>query len=323
MTNLGSILESRDITNKCPSRQSYGFSSSHVWMWQLDHKESWVPKNWCFSTVVLEKIPESSLDCKQIKPVNPKGNQSCIFIERSDAEAEISILRPPDAKKWLIWKDPDPGKDWRQEEKGTIEDEMIGWHHWIDGHEFEKAAGAGDGQGGLECCSPWGHRIRHDWVTELNWTGLRWRHSWPWTGEQAPERRQKTGMVFCLQRGEQTALPSPTLGSLNARGKEEGFVEDQWHSQLVSAPYPVLQNPHDEWMCCLKKVNLPSVSPVWMKRQNSWEDFPTKNAQGKRLQRQDDSNLSNHRCSSCGCHHSHLQDFSCRRPCNHVKRCMY
>jgi len=97
MANLDSMLESTDITNKCPSSQSYGFSSSHVWMWELDHKESWVPKNWCFSTVVLEKTLESSLDCKEIKPVNPKGNQSCIFIERTDAEAEISILRPPDA----------------------------------------------------------------------------------------------------------------------------------------------------------------------------------------------------------------------------------
>ena len=133
MTNLGSILESRDITNKCPSCQSYGFSSSHVWMWELDHKESWALKNWCFSTVMLEKTPETPLDCKQIKPVNPKGNQSCIVIESSDAEAEISILWPPDAKKWLIWKDPDPGKDWRQEEKGMTEDEMVGWHHSLNG----------------------------------------------------------------------------------------------------------------------------------------------------------------------------------------------
>ena len=109
MTNLDSTLQSRDITNKGPSSQSYGFSSSHVWMWELDHKESWVPKDWWFSTVVLEKTLESSLDCK-IKPVNPKGNQSWIFTERTDVEAEISILRLPDVKKWLIWKDPDIGK---------------------------------------------------------------------------------------------------------------------------------------------------------------------------------------------------------------------
>ena len=102
---------------------------SHVWMWELDYKESWAPKNWCFWTVVLEKTLESPLDCKEIKPVHPKGDQSWVFIGRTDAEAETPILWPPDAKSWLIWKDPDVGKDWRQEEKGTTEDEMVGWHH--------------------------------------------------------------------------------------------------------------------------------------------------------------------------------------------------
>ena len=119
------------------SSQGYGFSSSHVWMWEVDYKESWVPKNWCFWTVVLEKTLESPLDCKEIQPVHPKGNQFWIFIGRTDAEAEIPILWPPDVKNWLIWKDPDAGKDWRWEKKGTTEDEIVGWHHRLNGHEFE------------------------------------------------------------------------------------------------------------------------------------------------------------------------------------------
>ena len=137
-TNLDSILKSRDyFSNKGPSSQSYGFSSSHVWMWQLDYKESWVPKSWWFWMVVLEKTLESPLDCKKIKPVNPKGNQPWIFIGGTDAEAETPILWPPDEKSWLIWKDPDAGKDWRWQEKGMTEDEMVGWHHQLIGHEFE------------------------------------------------------------------------------------------------------------------------------------------------------------------------------------------
>ena len=124
MTNLDSILKSRDIINKGPSSQSYGFFSSHVWMWMLDHKESWAPKNWCLGNVVFEKTLTSPLDCKEIQPINPKGNQSLIFIGRIDAEAETPILWPPDLKNWLIWKDPDAGKDWRQEEKGMTEDDM-------------------------------------------------------------------------------------------------------------------------------------------------------------------------------------------------------
>ena len=149
----------------------YGFSSGHVWMWELDHKDSWVPENWCFWTVVLEKTLESSLDCKEIKPVNPGGDQSWMFIGRTDAEAETPILWPPDAKNWLIWKDPDAGKDRRQEEKGT-EDEIVGWHHRLDGHEFEQALGVGEGQGCLVCCSPWG--CKESYTTErLNWTELK------------------------------------------------------------------------------------------------------------------------------------------------------
>ena len=122
--------------NKGPSSQGYGFSSGHVWMWELDYKESWALKNWCFWTVVLEKTLESPLDCREIQPVHLKGNQSWVFIGRPDAEAETPILWPPDAKSWLIGKDPAAGRDWGQEEKGTTEDEMAGWHHWLNGHEF-------------------------------------------------------------------------------------------------------------------------------------------------------------------------------------------
>ena len=138
MTILDSILKSRDITlaTKVCLSQSYGFSSSHIWMWLLHHKESWARKNWYFWTVVLKKILESCLDCKEIKSVNPKGNQSLIFIGRTDAEVEAPILWPLDVKNWLIRKDTDAGKDWRQE-KGKTEDEMVGWHHQLDGHEFE------------------------------------------------------------------------------------------------------------------------------------------------------------------------------------------
>ena len=141
------------FADKGPSSQSYGFSSIYVWMWELDHKERWAPKNWCFWTVVLKKTLESPLDCQEIQPVHPKGNQSWIFIGRTDAEARK--LWPSDAKNWLIGKDPDSGKDWRQEEKGTTEDEIAGWLHWLNGHEFEQAPGAGEGQGSLACFSPW------------------------------------------------------------------------------------------------------------------------------------------------------------------------
>ena len=125
------------FADKGPSHQSYGFSSSHVWMWELDCKESWALKNWCFWTVVLEKTLESPLDCKETQPVHPKGNQSWLFIGRTDVEAETPILWPPDVKNWLIGKDPEAGKDWRREEKGTTEGEKVRWHHWLEGHEFK------------------------------------------------------------------------------------------------------------------------------------------------------------------------------------------
>ena len=140
-------------------------------MWELDYKESWAPKNWHFWTVVLEKTLGSPLDCKEMQTVHPKGNQSWIFIGRTDAEAETPILWGPDAKKWLIGKYPDAGKEWRREEKGKIEDEMVWWHHRLDGHVFEQAPGVGDGQGSLVCFSPWGHK-ESDTTHRLNWTGI-------------------------------------------------------------------------------------------------------------------------------------------------------
>ena len=158
------------FANKGPSSQGYGFSSGHVWMWELDNKESWVLKNWCFWTVVLEKTLESPLDSKVIQPVHPKGNQSWTFIGRTDAEAVTAILWPPDAKNWLIWKDPDVRKDWRQEKKGTTEDEMVGCITDSMDMSLSKL-GVGDGQGGLVCCSAWG-RKESDTTEQLNLTEL-------------------------------------------------------------------------------------------------------------------------------------------------------
>ena len=140
-------------------------------MWELDHKEGWAPKNWCYWTAVLEKTLESPLDSKEIKPVNPKGNQSWIVTERRDAEAETPILWPPGAKNQLTGKDSDAGKDWRRE-KGKTKDEMVGWYHRLDGYEFKQALSVGDGQRGLACCSPWGHK-ELDMTEGLNWTELK------------------------------------------------------------------------------------------------------------------------------------------------------
>ena len=141
-------------------------------MWELDCKESWAPKNWCFWTVVLEKTLESPLDCKEIQPVHSKGNQSWVFFGRTDAEAETPILWPPHAKSWLIGKESDAGRDWGQVEKGTTEDEMAGWHHQLDGHEFEWTPGDGDGLGGLTCYDSW-DRKELDMAEWLNWTELK------------------------------------------------------------------------------------------------------------------------------------------------------
>ena len=163
------------FANKGLSSKSYGFSISHVWMWELDCEEGWALKNWCSWTVVLEKTLESPLDFKEIQPANAKGNQSLVFIGRTDAEAETPILWPSDKKNWVTEKDPDARKDWRQEEKGMT-NEMVGRHHWLDGHEFEQALGVGDGSTGKPGVlhSTGSQRVRHDWETELNWTP-QWR----------------------------------------------------------------------------------------------------------------------------------------------------
>ena len=145
-------------------------------MWELDCEEGWAPKNWCFWTVVLEKTLESPSECKDIQPVHSKGDQPWDFFGRNDAKAETPVLWPPRAKSWLTGKDSDAGRDWGQEEKGTTEDEMAGWHHWLDGRESEWTPGDGDGQGGLACCNSWG-RKESDTTERLNWTEL---NLYPW-----------------------------------------------------------------------------------------------------------------------------------------------
>ena len=144
-------------------------------MWELDYKESWAAKNWCFWNVVLKTL-ESLLDCKEIQPVHSEGDQPWDFFGRNDAEAETLVLWPPHAKSWLIGKDFDAGRDWGQEEKGTTEGEMAGWHHWLDAHEFGRTLGVGDGQGGLVCCNSWDHK-ESDTTEQLNWTELNWNRA--------------------------------------------------------------------------------------------------------------------------------------------------
>ena len=162
------------FTNKGPSSPRYCFSSNHVWMWEMDFKESWVPKNWCFWTVVFEKTPESPFDCKMIQPVHPKGNKSWTFIGRADAEAETPILWPPDAKNWLIWKDPSAWKDWRWEEKGMTEDEMVD-REWDEMRSLTQWTWVWVSSGSWWCTGKPGmlqslgsQRVRHNWATELN-----------------------------------------------------------------------------------------------------------------------------------------------------------
>ena len=160
------------FANNGPSSQGYGFSSSHVWMWELDYEESWALKSWCFWTVVLEKTLESPFDCKEIQPIHSEGDQPWDFFGRNDAKAETPVLWPPHAKSWLIGKDSDAGRGWGQEEKGTTEDEMAGWHHWLKGREPGWTPAVG-GQGGLVCCDSWG-RKGSDTTERLNWTELNW-----------------------------------------------------------------------------------------------------------------------------------------------------
>ena len=169
MTNLDSILKSRDnyFASKGPSSQGYGFSTSHVWMWELSHKEGWLPKDYPLNCGVGRRLLSVPWASRRSQPVNPKRNQSWIFIGRTDAEAPIFC--PPDVKNWLIKKDPDPGKDWRQE-KGMTEDEMVGWHQWLNGHEFEQALGDGEWRGSLVCCSPLCHKESEmtEWQNIIN-----------------------------------------------------------------------------------------------------------------------------------------------------------
>ena len=169
MTNLDSIFKSRDITLSTKVRLVKPMLFPVV----IYGCESWALKNWCFWTVVLENTLESPFDCKEIQPVHPKGDQSWVYIGKTDVEAESPILWPPDAKSWLIWKDPDAGKDWGQEEKGTTEDEMVGWHHQLDGRGFGWTPGVGNGQGGLACCGSWGHKVS-DSSERLKWNELNW-----------------------------------------------------------------------------------------------------------------------------------------------------
>ena len=165
----------RYFANKGLSSESYVFSSSYIWMWELDYKESWALKNWCFWTVVLEKSLESPLDCKEIQPVNPKGNQSWVFVGRTDVEAEIPILCPPDSKNWLIWKDPDAGKDWRWEEREMTEDELVGWHQLTQWTWIWVNSGNWWWTGRPAVLQSMGsQRVRHDWVAELSWAELNW-----------------------------------------------------------------------------------------------------------------------------------------------------
>ena len=175
MTNLDSILKSRHyFANKGLSSQGYGFSNGHVWMWELDCEESWAPKNWCFWTVVLDKTLGSPLDYKEIQPVHLKEISPGCSLEGLMLKLKLQYFGHL-MQSWLIGKDPDAGKDWGREEKGTTKDEMAGWHHRLDGHEFEWTLGVGDGQGGLACCDSWG-RKESDTTERLNWTELNCLH---------------------------------------------------------------------------------------------------------------------------------------------------
>ena len=214
------------FVNKSPSSQGYGFSSSHVWMWELHYKESWVQKNWCLWTVVLENTLESPLDCKEIQPVHPKGDQSWMFIGRTDVEAKTPIFWPPDAKYQFIEKDPDAGKEWRQEEKGTIEDEMVGWHHQLNGQEFEHAPGDGEGQGSLVCCSPWGHK-ESDTTERQNNNKKEWVTSW--------QGGCGMGVGNCIDRAVQGGLLSSDIcvreASVQTTRGERPKRGKSWHKR--------------------------------------------------------------------------------------------
>ena len=217
------------LCQQSPSSQGYGFPSSHVWMWELNDKESWAPKNWCFWTVVLEKTLVSPLDCKEIQPIHPKGDQSWVFIGRTDVEAETPIFWPSDAKSWLIRKDPDAGKDWRQEEKGTTEDEMVGWHHRLNGREFGWTPRVSYGQGGL---AGWGSQGRKESdMTKHSFMLPHNAHSW----------YSFTHFLFQLFRGDTyQACPGPP----------------RTHLWLEEAKATKSKN----WLCCLLTPDLLSAA---------------------------------------------------------------
>ena len=197
------------FANKGPSRQGYGFSSGHVWMWELDYKESWVLKKWCCWTVVLEKTHESPLHWKEIQPIHPKGDQFWMFIGRTDFEAETPILWLPDEKSWLIGKDPYAGKDWRWEVKGTTEDKMVGWHHRLDGHGFGWTLGVGDGQGGLACCGSWGCKESNT-TERLNWTNALLLYIGSFLGETSLVVARDAYIFTAPNPGEKKSYSFPT-----------------------------------------------------------------------------------------------------------------
>ena len=237
MTNLDGVLKSRDIplpAKVCIS-QSYGFSTSHGWMWELDHQEGWAPKTWRFQTVVLEKTLESPLDSKKIKPINFKGNQPWIFIARTGAEAEAPVPWPPYAESWLIGKDSDAEKDWRQEEKGVTEDKMVEWHHWLNGHEFEQTPGDSEGQGSLECCS----------------SGVTKSRTWPseWAATTKSSHGNRAAKTTCPWVAVIGKLETPSVS-----GKTESFtkITRLWWKENKNKPgscwWARSQNEEEYWV---------------------------------------------------------------------------
>ena len=231
ITILDSVLKSRGFASKGPYSQSNGFSSSHVWMWELDHKEVWTSKDWCFWTVVLEKTLESPLDSKEIKSVNPKGNQPWIITGRADAETEALILWPPGAKNQLIGKDPNDGKHRRQEKRGKTEEEMVGWHHQLNGHELEQVPGDGEGQGERLACCMGLQKVGHNWATVWQQQHQQFAYevwsevqllSCVWLWHQAPP-----SMEFSRQEYS-SGLPFPSPRDLPDPGLNPVLLQCKW-----------------------------------------------------------------------------------------------
>ena len=240
-------------------------------MWELDYKENWALKNWYFWTVALEKTLESLLDCREIQPVNPKGNQSWTFIGRTDVEAEAPILWPPDAKNWLLGKDPDAWKDWRQDEKGMTEDEMVVWHHWLNEHEFEQAPGVGDGQGSLACCSPWGCK-ELDMTKRLNWAELTYEEIVsPDVGPGVGITQGSAWASLVVQMTKNL----PAVWETWARSLDwEDLLEEDMATQCSSNILP--RRPHGQW-------SLAGYSPWGHKESDTTEQWSTVHRAGIRL----------------------------------------